>query len=56
MPTDCSKFFKRTFEAYFLMKIYEIWMRDYRNENTSNDIFKFSVCVIELELQPIGFF
>ena len=29
-------------------------MHDYSSENISNDIFQFSVRVIELEFQPIG--
>ena len=37
------------------MKVHEIWMHDYWNENTSNDIFPFSVSVIEIKFQPIGF-
>ena len=37
------------------MEMHENWMLDYWNENTSNDIFHFSVNVIELEFQPIGF-
>ena len=30
-------------------------MHDYRNENVSIDTFNFSVSVIELVFQPIGF-
>ena len=37
------------------MKVHINWMHDYRNENTSNEIFPYSVSVIELEFQPIGF-
>ena len=55
MPTGWSKFFKRIFEAYFLTKMHEISMLDYWSENTSNDIFQFSVSVIEHEFQLIGF-
>ena len=43
-----------TLEAYFLTKVHEIWMHDYENEKASN-IFHFSVSVIKLEFQPIGF-
>ena len=35
--------------------MHEIRMHDYWNENTSNDTFYFSVSVVELEFQPIGF-
>ena len=38
-----------------MTKVHEIKMHDYLNENESNDIFHFSVSVIELEFQPIGF-
>ena len=37
------------------MEVHEIWMHDYRSENLSNDIFPFSVSVVELEFQLIGF-
>ena len=50
MQTDWS-----TFEACFLTKVYENWMYDYWNKNTSNDNFHFSVSVIELEFKTIGF-
>ena len=35
--------------------MYANWMRVYWSENASNDIFHFSVSIIELEFQPIGF-
>ena len=38
-----------------LTKVYENWMHNYRSENVSNDIFRFSVSIIELEFQPTGF-
>ena len=34
---------------------FEIWMHDYWNKSTSNNIFHFSVSVIELKFQLIGF-
>ena len=34
----------------------EIWSFDYRNENTSNDVFCFSVNLIGFEFQPTDFF
>ena len=55
IPTDWSKTFLCTFEAYFLTKVHENRMRDYWSEITSDDIFHFSVSVIELEFRPIGF-
>ena len=55
MPIDWSKISLFTFEAYFLTKLHENWMRHYSCENTFNDIFYFSVSVIKLEFQPTGF-
>ena len=55
MRTVWNKTFLCTFEAYFLMKVQENWMHDYWNENTSNDIFHFSVSAIELMFQSIDF-
>ena len=52
---DWSKFFKHTFETYFLMKVHKAWMRNHWSENPSNYIYQFSESVIELEFQPIGF-
>ena len=55
MPPDLGKTFYWTFVAYFLTKVHENWMHDYGSENTTNDVFYFSVSAIELEFQPIDF-
>ena len=55
MPTDWSQTFLYAFEAYFLPKVHENWMNVYWSENTSNDIFHFSVSVIELEFSADRF-
>ena len=48
-PLTEAKLSNATFEAYFLTKKHANWMHDYLSGNTSNDIFYFSVRVIELE-------
>ena len=44
-----------TFKAYFQTKMNEIWRHIYRSENTSNDVFHFSVDIIGFEFQPMAF-
>ena len=55
IATDRVKTFLCIFETYFLTKVHKNWMHDYWNENTSNDIFHFSISFKELKFQPIGF-
>ena len=38
-----------------MTKVHKIWMYDYWNENRPNDIFHFSVSVVELKFQQISF-
>ena len=53
MLTNWSKNFERTLKAYFLTEMPNIWLNDYRNENTSNDIFHFFISDVEHEFQQI---
>ena len=55
MAAEWSKTLKRTFEAYFGKKMNEIWRLDYGNENTSNDVFHFSVNILGFEFQQTAF-
>ena len=38
--------FLANFWNIFLVKVHEIWMHDYWNENTSSDIFLFSASIL----------
>ena len=54
MPAERSKTSQRTFEVYFLIGVQEIWSHD--NLSEFNNVFLFSVNIIELEFQPMDFF
>ena len=55
-PLTEAKLSNALLKLIFLTKVHEIWMHDYWSENTSNDIFHFSITVIELEFQRKGTF
>ena len=54
-PSIEAKYSKAVLKFIFLTKVNKICKHDYSSRNMSNDTFPFSVSVIELEFQQIGF-